>query len=358
MEQSVCTHSNVPIAQKSITIGGEYRILRKIQSGTFGDVYLGMCVGTREFVAIKRESTQVDENSALLFHETRMYNRLNVLGDIRNEFFPIFYGFFPRKDYLYLVMELLGPSLNDLFYLCGKKFSLKTVLMIALQMIERLETIHEVGLVHQDIKPENILIGIANISKLYIVDLGLARPFRLASFQDHFPIEGGKSIVGTARYASLNSHLGFLLSRRDDMESLGYLLVYFLKGSLPWSKKGTYDPNDVSLCKKFFPVSELCKGLHPVFQEFIERCRAFTYEEMPDYANLKQMFRSAMQENRILNDLHFDWCNLDPVSLFIPEYIQLDPIERSKRFPTYTPPKTPIELLCDYAFSSFSCPFY
>ena len=134
-----------------------------------------------------------------------------------------------------MVMELLGHSLEDLFQYCGRKFTLKTVCMLADQMISRLEYMHTNNFIHRDMKPDNFLMGNGNKRNVcYMIDFGLSKRYKDAKTGEHIPYRDNKSLTGTARYASVNTHIGIEQARRDDMESIGYILLYFLKGSLPW----------------------------------------------------------------------------------------------------------------------------
>ena len=140
-----------------------------------------------------------------------------------------------ERDYNVMVMDLLGPSLEDLFNFCNRRFTMKTVLMLADQMISRIEYVHNKSFIHRDIKPDNFLMGIGrHCNKLFIIDFGLAKKYRDIRTRQHIPYREDKNLTGTARYASVNAHLGIEQSRRDDMESMGYVMMYFNRTSLPW----------------------------------------------------------------------------------------------------------------------------
>ncbi|KAG0485069.1 hypothetical protein HPP92_009148 [Vanilla planifolia] len=209
-------------------VGNKFRVSRKIGSGSFGEIYLGYHLQTNEEVAIKFENVKTKHPQ--LLYESKIYRILQGGTGIPNvKWFGV------EGDYNVLVMDLLGSSLEDLFNFCSRKLSLKTVLMLADQMINRVEFVHSKSFLHRDIKPDNFLVGSGRrANQVYIIDFGLAKKYRDSSNHQHIPYRENKNLTGTARYASMNTHLGIEQSRRDDLESLGYVLMYFLRGSLPW----------------------------------------------------------------------------------------------------------------------------
>ncbi|EEC74218.1 hypothetical protein OsI_09385 [Oryza sativa Indica Group] len=163
-----------------------------------------------------------------LHYESKLYMLLQGGTGI-----PHLKWFGVEGEYNVMVIDLLGPSLEDLFNYCSRKFSLKTVLMLADQMINRVEYMHQKGFLHRDIKPDNFLMGLGRkANQVYIIDYGLAKKYRDLQTHKHIPYRENKNLTGTARYASVNTHLGVEQSRRDDLESLGYVLMYFLRGRI------------------------------------------------------------------------------------------------------------------------------
>jgi len=149
---------------------------------------------------------------------------------------PKYYGYGCYKSFgvKFLITGLLGPSLEDLFEICNRRFSLKTCCMIMCQLINLMRKTHELNFIHRDIKPDNFLAGYGDDSnKIHLIDFGLAKKFR-DNVSGHIPFSDKKHLTGTARFASLNSHRGMELSRRDDLEAIGNMVLYFALGSLPW----------------------------------------------------------------------------------------------------------------------------
>ena len=283
----------------------QYKLLGK---GGFGHLFLGRSIHENSFIAIKVE--EQSPRSRLAWE----YQIIKELSD--GEGIPKVYRLHRGKKHNYLIMQLLGKSLDKLFVDMKKKFSIKTVCMIAYQMVQRIEFVHSKGYIHRDVKPGNFLLG-KNLDrkKIYIIDFGLSKKYIDKSTNKHIIYKEGKGLTGTARYVSLNTHYGIEQSRRDDIEGIAYNLIYFAKGKLPW--QGVKTKNKKEKHKKIMELKEeynpdkLCEGLPEEFPTLLKYSRKLDFEEKPDYKNIKIMFKQLMNANKQQMDWKFDWDSWD-----------------------------------------------
>lgn len=291
-----------------LRVGNRFRLGQKIGAGSFGEIFRGTNMQTGETVAIKLE--QAKTRHPQLAFEARFYRILNAGGGVVGIPNILFYGV--EGEFNVMVMDLLGPSLEDLFSFCDRKLSLKTTLMLAEQMIARIEFVHSKSVIHRDMKPDNFLMGTGKKGHhVYVVDFGLAKKYRDPRTHQHIPYKEGKSLTGTARYCSINTHLGIEQSRRDDLEGIGYILMYFLRGSLPWQGLKAHTKQEkysrISERKQTTPVETLCKGFPAEFAAYLNYTRSLRFEDKPDYSYLKRLFRELFIREGYHVDYVFDW---------------------------------------------------
>ncbi len=284
-----------------------FRLKKKLGSGGCGDIYEGLNILTNTMVAIKVEKNI--PSRSYLKQEAFIYDYLHKQKDVET-FIPKIYDFFNTNEHNFLVMDMLGPNISELFKKCKKSFSLKTVLMLAIHKLNIIEYIHSKELVHRDIKPNNFLIGLGSQkNKLFLIDFGYTKKFIMEN-GEHIPTKKYTHLTGTVRYANINNHLFLEQSRRDDLETLGYSLVYLLKGELPWQKiKGPKSEKNQKIkdIKIKTSVEKLCLGIPMEFPEFLNYCKKLEFEELPDYIYLKKLFQNLFDEKGYIFDNKFCW---------------------------------------------------
>merc|ERR1712223_282974 len=300
-------------------VGSKFYVnMKKIGSGNFGEIRIGKNLNNNEKVAVKLEPIE-DPMKPKLYLEYEFYK---MLGN--HEGIPETYIFdsFNDNKYNALVMELLGPSLEDLKNSHNGTFSLKTIILIAVQVIHILEYIHSKNLIHRDIKPENFLLGQTSTKKenvIHVVDFGLSKEFVDKENGKHIPYKEYKGMIGpgTPSFMSINAHLGKEQSRRDDLESLGYMLLYFLRGDLPWQwhkKEETIKDklNKILDLKMTMSITKLCKNCTTVEVEetmvaYFQLVRNLDFDEAPNYDDLRMLFSQLMKNGGYDNNETFDW---------------------------------------------------
>lgn len=288
------------------SIANEYQVVKKIGAGSFGQVYLGKSINKNIKVAIKLEKKS--SKSSQLRNEYYLYKYFNGFSSI-----PKYYYYSSDNTHNILVIDYLGRSLDDLYTKCGQKLSLKTVLMLADQMISCIQFIHSKSFIHNDIKPENFVMGRNNRkNQVHIIDFGLAMKYRDPETHKHRPYETGRGFNGTPRYSSVAALKGIRPSRRDDMEALGFLWMYFLRGNLPWmgvSVKGNNEKRFEKLTqyKESVTFESLCNGYPDEFKEYLEDVRKLEFEQEPEYAKYRQRFRDLFLSSGYVFDYVYDW---------------------------------------------------
>ena len=275
---------------------------KQLGKGGFGQLYLGRNIKKNVFIAIKVEE-QIQRS-----HLTMEYQ---ILKELQGDGIPEVYKLHNGHKHNYLLMQLLGKSLDKLFSDTNRKFSIKTVSQIAYQMVQRIEYVHSRGYIHRDIKPGNFLIGRKNESKkIYIIDFGLSKKY-IDKNSNHIIYKEGKGLTGTARYVSLNTHYGIEQSRRDDIEGIAYNLIYFAKGKLPWQGVKTKNKKEkhkkIMEYKEEYTAEKLCDGLPEEFPTLLKYARKLDFEEKPDYKNIKIMFKQLIISMNQEMDWKFDW---------------------------------------------------
>ncbi len=288
-------------SKMSLVVEGKYKITSKLGEGSFGKIFKGVNVNTNEEIAIKIEKST---ESSLLKTEAKIYKLLENTKGV-----PSLRSYGCEGNFNYMVMDLLGRSLEEVRVACGGKIGLKSVLAIGIQLLKRIEAIHEEGIIHRDIKPDNFLLK-PQSNMIYIIDFGLARRYKTKKEQ-HITLTDGRKLTGTARYASANVHMGLTPSRRDDLESIIYVLLYLLNGKLPWQAIKCSDKE-----KRYDAIGQQKINLAPwthfrnspgEFILFLKYCRGLDFNEDPDYNYLRNLLGNLYKHHGFDGDNLYDW---------------------------------------------------
>jgi serine/threonine protein kinase len=295
----------------------EYIFQWKIGHGSFGEVWKVTEKTTNNEMAFKIEEKKdimSSKSKSMLRYEYKIYMNMEKTGLVR--VVPKVYKFMSTPRYNIMVMELLDKSLEKIFNENNKSFPLGTILWLGINMVELLESIHKTGYLHRDIKPNNFMFRKLDNNKLEmcIMDFGLAKKYLEQDDKKnkiHIPLKTGRSLIGTARYASTNIHMGIEPSRRDELMSIGYILVYFCNGKLPWQglkkKSGIDHIENIGEKKMGISIDKLCKNLLPCFKDYLKYCSSLKFEEEPNYKYLKDLLKNSANENKL--KLDYIWSN-------------------------------------------------
>lgn len=286
----------------------KYNMISHLGTGSFGEVYIAIRIKDGKEIAAKVEASKINSShSSRLINEYRMYKSMRRHGFTTG--LPKIYDFIQTPQFNIMTMQLLGKNLNDIYMLCNKKFHLETVFAIGIQLVTIMEKMHESGYIHRDIKPNNFLVGKQRPDKIFITDFGLSKKY-IDHTGNHIKQNDDATFVGTVRYASLNVHHGIEPSRRDDLESIGYMLIFFLLGFLPWQGLGKDKSKDemiltIGKVKRETDISELCQSLPSCFKDYIYYCRNLQFNDKPSYKFLRDLFKNTARSIEIVP--HLEW---------------------------------------------------
>lgn len=275
-------------------IANKYKLIEKIKEGAFGIIFKGEHVRTRELVAIKFEPKNTDKKT--LKNEAKLYQYFG-----RIEGFPQLKWFGTNEHAHYLVMELLGFSLTEMIN-HYKGFCLKTVLLLGIQIIKKIQILHEMYLVHRDIKPDNFLFGLGIVTnKLHLIDFGISKRYNFDGV--HIPETKLHNLIGTPNFVSLNVHNNIEPSRRDDLESGIYIIIYMLFGKLEWDVTN-YTINQIYTLKLNIHTNN---KLPSFINSMLYYVRCLTFDETPDYNYINNLMVTVVNKNGYIDDNRFEW---------------------------------------------------
>ena len=284
-------------------IFGKYEIIKKIGQSSYSSVFLGKYINKKNYVAIKVQ----DKNAFVSELEKEAYYQYLLRGFG----IPKILSFGKNRKYNILVETLLGKTIYEYFTKNkNANTKMKDLCMVAIQIIDRIQYIHSKNIIHQDIKPENFLVGNPDTSIIYIIDFGLSKKYRSSRTGKHISFSKNNKFYGTMNFSSINAMKGYQMSRRDDMISIGYMLIYLINGKLPWSilEKGKLERfRKILSIKSNTTNEELCKYLPIEFYEYMNYVKSLKFEEKPNYIYLRKLFLSVLDKMNDKYDLKFSW---------------------------------------------------
>ena len=306
-ESSENDEENNSFIQKNEILFKKYKVIKKLGSGSFGDIYLGISLLNNSYVAIKTETKKIPNQHL----ETEAY----FLYLLKSVGIPEILSFGKTKDYNILIEPFLGKSLYQLYEENNRYFRTKDICLMGIQILDRLEWIHSKNIIHRDIKPDNFLIGNKDPNTIYLIDFGLSSKYRSSKTGKHKKFGFTGKLTGTTKYSSANTIRGVEQSRKDDLISVAYMIIFFMKGNLPWQDIDSEDEvnkfTKIYLMKKNIKESELCAGLPVEIYKFLKYVQNLDFEEKPNYDYLRSLFIDLLKKKNIIYNerLVFSWVN-------------------------------------------------
>ena len=280
----------------------KYKVIKKIAEGTFGLIYEGINIKTNKPIAIKleeRSQYNILEQEGYILFTVKGFGIVELLSFGRN------------RKYNIMIQPLLGDSIYKVFLNCKKKFTIKDICLIGLQCLDRIEWIHTKNIIHRDIKPENFLFDRKDPRIIYMIDFGLSKKYRSERTMKHIQFCLTKNLTGTARYASVNALKGFELSRRDDLESFCYMIIFFLMKKLPWQgiKAQTQAKRYKKICdiKEMFKIDNYKKIIPLEIIKIFKYVKKLKFDEEPNYDKIRNLFKHLLSELNYKDNDTFSW---------------------------------------------------
>lgn len=304
---------------KNHIIDGRFKIISKIGEGSFGLVYKVLDLETKTKAALKFETVQTHLQ---LFNEIQAYSALSAIEGV-----PKIHCNGTYRNQQYFVMDLLGKSIDYYYGKQKKGFTLSCIISIGLQLLKRLENIHDHNYIHRDLKPANIVVGRKDNYFIYLIDFGLSKKYRDPVTKQHTIYREGRKVIGNYKYSSLNTRMGIEQSRRDDVEAFFYLLLKLLTGKLPWEAMDSDSGNVMNI--SFISIEEICRNVPEEFLDMLKYIRSIHFEERPNYNYIKGLLNALANKNNTVPKL--DWIKPYPSSKIVKKSSKIQIVQEHRR---------------------------